>query len=164
MIRNIAEFEGSAGKQSPDNTAHRKEAHTHANQALSHRQASFHARQTASLAVSNTSIPSTGRLGIAPLTSNSRVRLTYIVRGLRPITLAFPQQTLTFPLNGEAHYPPNRDLQPLPIHSLDLSLEVTRTIEREHYVSCYQEQGRMHLKQNRYFTHSKFYLWSKPEL
>src|SRR6266436_3549404 len=38
IIRNIAEFEGSARKQSPDNAAHRKESHTHANQALSHRQ------------------------------------------------------------------------------------------------------------------------------
>jgi hypothetical protein len=91
-------------------------------------QASFHALQSASGAVLNTTMPSTSTLGTAS-SSTLPTQPTYTASNLRPITQALPQQMLILHSNGITHYPPNGDLQPLPIHSPDLSLEVTRAIE-----------------------------------
>jgi hypothetical protein len=87
-------------------------------------QASFHSLQSASSAALNATIPSTSIVGTAPI-SIPPAQPTYTASDLHPITLALPQQM--FP--GVAHYPPNGDLRPLSMHSLDLFLEVTRPIE-----------------------------------
>jgi hypothetical protein len=91
-------------------------------------QASFQALQSASGAALNSIMPSTSTSGTFPISPLS-AQPTYTASHLRPIATAFPQQMLTMHSNVLANYPLNGDLQPLPINSLDLSLEVTRAIE-----------------------------------
>lgn len=94
----------------------------------SNMQASFQTLQSASGAALNAIMPSISPSGAAPI-STPPAQPTYTASDLRPITLALPQQMLTMHSNGVAHYPLNGDLLPLPINSIDLSLEVTRAIE-----------------------------------
>src|SRR2546421_224803 len=86
------------------------------------------ALQSASGAALNTSMPSRGA-SEAFSTPTLPAQPIYTPSDLRPITMAFPQQTLAMRSKGGADYPLNGDLRPLPIDSLDLSLEVTRAIE-----------------------------------